>query len=208
MTDFHYCKPEQIERLKSVIPDLQTYKAAALEVASHGENIEYNKIYLKYFKSESVRNQVVGVLTNVNNMEKAEAYCEPASDSACSDNAIAWTYQNSREFHVCPNFFEDVWHGTIEKHTSEAASIILHELTHCFGTDDFGYGEECSALYYSTSAKNADNYRLFAMQSIYFINNQNSGIKNYNPNMKIDFRAIPFKDKVIIKRVEENEAEN
>jgi len=206
LTGFNKCSSEQAEKLKNIIPDLQTYKAAGLQVASSDDSIECNNIFLKYFKSESVRPRVLSVLNSINDMESAEAYCESADDPACSDNAIAWTYQNSKEFHVCPNFFDDVWHGTIEKHTSEAASIILHELTHCFGTDDFAYGEnQCKDLYYGAAAENADTYRLFSMQSIYYINNKNCGIKKYNPEERIDFRVVPFKDKIIIRANNKNE---
>jgi len=138
-------------------------------------------------------------------MESAKAVCEPVDDPVCAQNAIAWTYQYSQEFHVCPNFFEKAWHGTIEEKNSEASSIILHELTHCFGTDDFAYGEDlCSKLSAEQASKNADSYRLFSMNSIYHINNKNNNILKYDPDSSIDFRPIPFEDKVIILPIPNN----
>jgi len=197
-----------ISKLKKNVEDLKVYRAAALEVALNKENdVEYNRIFLKYFKSESVRNRVIDVIKAVGNMESAEAFCENEKDTTCADNAIAWTFQNSTEFHVCPNFFNSLWHGTIENHNSEASSIILHELTHCFGTDDFAYGEHgCSQLDHTKAAENGDTYRLFAMHCIYYLNNRKNGIVQFNPNVEIDFRVIPFKDKVV-KRNSQNESE-
>jgi len=45
------------------------------------------------------------------------------------------------------------------------------------------------------------------MQSIYYINSENTGFKQYHPNMTIDFRTVPLKDKVIkiVRKADENE---
>jgi hypothetical protein len=199
-TDFHKCTADETEKLNGIIPDLQTYKGAALEVASHPENLEYTDIYMKYFKRESERDRVLYILNSINDLNSIEAYCDSKQDPICEDidEPVAWTYTNSTEIHLCPRFFEKPMDGSIEKHTSEVASIILHEITHLFGTNDYGYGElSCVKMDYSASVRNADNYRLFAMESIYYILDKNSTIKKFKNKLSIDFRDEPFKDKVL-----------
>jgi len=200
MNGFINCSSEQAQKIKKTIEDITIYRAAGLYVAQNKSDPHFTQIFLKYFKNESTRNQVLKVLTNVNNMPSATAYCEPNTDSACAQQAIAWTYLRSKEFHVCPAFFTKVWHGTIDKHTSEAASVILHELTHCHGTDDYAYGDAgCNKLDYTRASNNADSYRLFCMNSIYYLNDKKSNVMKFSPNENIDFRLEPFQDKVIIR---------
>ncbi|OUM69392.1 hypothetical protein PIROE2DRAFT_57442 [Piromyces sp. E2] len=203
MTGFINCNAEQKAKVERTIDDIITYRAAGLRVAKDTTDAQNKQIFVKFFKNEGVRNQVVKVLNNVNNMSTATAYCEPNTDSACRQQAIAWTYLNSREFHVCPAFFTQIFHGTIEKHTSEAASVILHELTHCFGTDDYAYGDAgCNRLDASKASNNADTFRLFCMNAIYHLNDKKSGIMRFTNDTNIDFRTEPFQDKVIIRAVE------
>ncbi|ORX78824.1 zincin [Anaeromyces robustus] len=205
MTGFHNCKADERSRMEKLVDDISTYRAAGLYVAKEKNDPHAVDIFKTYFKDESTRNQVVKVFNNVNNMASATAYCEPNTDSACREQAIAWTYLNSREFHVCPAFFKQIVHGTIEKHTSEAASVVLHELTHCFGTDDYAYGDAGSkALPASRASNNADSFRLFAMHSIYYINDKKKGILKFSNNTNIDFRVVPLRDKVIIRPGDEN----
>lgn len=200
MTGFINCSSEEAQKIRNTINDITIYRAAGLYVAKDKTNDQANQIFLKYFKSENTRSQVIKVLENVNNMKTATAYCEPNTDSACAQQAIAWTYLRSKEFHVCPSFFTKVWHGTIEKHTSEAASVILHELTHCHGTDDYAYGDAgCNKLDASKASNNADSFRLFCMNSIYYLNDKKSGKTMYAPDERIDFRVEPWEDKLIIR---------
>jgi hypothetical protein len=205
MTLFRNCNADQAEKVRKTIDDIITYRAAGLKVAKDTSDPQSKQIFLKYFKNESVRNQVVRTLENVNNMSTAAAYCETNADSACAQQAIAWTYLRSKEFHVCPAFFTQVWHGTIDKHTSEAASVVLHELTHCYGTEDYAYGDAgCNRLDASRASNNADSFRLFCMNAIYHLNDKSSGVMKFVNNTNIDFRVEPFKDKVIIRAVEKN----
>ncbi|OUM58367.1 hypothetical protein PIROE2DRAFT_64454 [Piromyces sp. E2] len=201
MTGFHKCTSQQTQALQNLIEDIKTYRAAALYVAEHqDEDVNYNKIFLKYFKSNSVLSTVKRIFNDVNNMSVAEAYCEPSTDKTCSDNAIAWTYGDSREFHVCPDFFTDIiMHGTIEDHKSEAASIIVHELTHCFGSEDYAYGENnCDRLDPERASLNADTLKYFAMSSIYYLNDKKNGKSMYKTGEeRIDMREVPLRDKVI-----------
>jgi len=199
MTTFGRCTAEQKQKIEKTIEDIKTYRAAGLRVAQDTTDEQNKQIFLKFFKSENVRNQVIKVLNNVNNMSTAKAYCEDDYDSACRQRAIAWTYLNSKEFHVCPAFFTQIFHGTIEKHTSEAASVILHELTHCYGTDDHAYGDAgCNTLDASRASNNADSYRLFSMNAIYHLNDKKNGIVRFANDTFIDFRTVPFEDKVVI----------
>ena len=207
MTGFNKCTSSQAEQLKYLIEDIKTYRAAALYVTEHqNEDSNFNKIFLRHFKDNSVLPNVQRIFENVNNLSTVEAYCEPASDQTCSDNAIAWTYGNSQEFHVCPDFFTDVMYGSIAEHKSEAASIIVHELTHCFGSEDYAYGEsECDTLDPERASYNADTLKYFAMSSIYYLNDKKNGINMYmNGERKLSFRPIPFKDKVIKRPVNNN----
>jgi hypothetical protein len=200
MSGFHKCSSQQTQALQNLIEDIKTYRAAALYVTEHqNEDSMFNKIFLKYFKSNNVISNVQRIFNNVNNMSNAEAYCEPGTEKTCNEGAIAWTYDKSREFHVCPEFFTDVMHGSIADHKSEAASIVVHELTHCFGSEDYAYGEyQCNALDAERSSLNADSLKYFAMSSIYYINDKKSGINMFKgEDERIDFRDVPFRDKVI-----------
>jgi len=204
MTNFRGCNTEQTKAMNNLIEDIKTYRAAALYVLKNqSEDENYRKIFLKHFKDMGVLSRVTQTFNNVNEITEAEAYCEDRFDSACMEGAIAWTYVNSNQFHVCPEFFNTMF-GTIKEHKSEAASIILHELTHCRGTDDFAYGEAaCAALDANRASNNADTFRLFSMSSIYYLNDKNGNISKRSIddflNEKIDFRVEPFKDKLIIR---------
>eukprot|EP00833_Pecoramyces_ruminatium_P014172 jgi/Orpsp1_1/1188204/evm.model.d7180000063202.1 len=210
MTDFQGCTQEQAQKLRVLIEDIKTYRAAGKYIVDNqSEDEMYNKIFLKYFKDNNVLSSVKKVFDNLNNMSTAKAYCETSANDVCNQNTLAWTYLNSREFHVCPIFFTRAMHGTIEKHTSEAASIVLHEMTHCYGTRDHAYGErDIEYLNASQAANNADTYRLYAMRAIYYLNEKNGGMKKRELddilNDSIDFRAEPFEDKVIIRINDEN----
>jgi len=202
MKGFINCNAEQKRIIERTINDIITYRAAGLKIAKDTSDAHAKEIFKKYFKNEKYRNKVVKLLENVNNRNTVDAYCETNADDACREQAIAWTYLKSNQFHVCPAFFTKVLHGTINKHTSEAASVILHELTHCHGTDDFAYGEDkCAALNGAQSSNNADTFRLFCMKSIYYLNDKRDGVMKFALDDNIDFRAEPFHDKVIIRKV-------
>jgi len=172
----------------------------------------YTKIFLKYFKDINALPEVKKTFEKINNMSSATAYCETNADDACMDNAMAWTYLNSIEFHVCPAFFSNAMFGTIDQRRSEASSIVLHELTHCHGTDDYAYGEAGSARLPAAQAQNnADTFRLFAMSSIYYLNEKSKDLNKRDDDFLtevIDFRSEPFTDKVILRPEEEKEKEN
>eukprot|EP00833_Pecoramyces_ruminatium_P014173 jgi/Orpsp1_1/1188205/evm.model.d7180000063202.2 len=209
MTGFQGCSQDQAQKLRVLIDDIKTYRAAGkYMVDNQGEDEMYKKIFLKYFKDNNILNSVKRVFDNVNNMSTAKAYCETANN-VCNQNTLAWTYLNSREFHVCPIFFTRAMHGTIAKHTSEAASIVLHEMTHCYGTRDHAYGErDIEYLNASQAANNADTYRLYAMRAIYYLNEKTGGMKKRELDdmleESIDFRAEPFEDKLIIRINDDN----
>jgi len=206
MTGFGKCNQKEAEILRGLIEDIKIYRAAAVYLLNNqSEDEMYNKIFLKYFKDNSVLSRVQRTFGNVNNMPTIAAYCEPASDTACSEGALAWTYLNSVEYHVCPSFFTEAMFGTIAQRASEGASIVLHEMTHCHGTEDYAYGEAGSGrLPASQASNNADTFRLFAMSSIYYLNEKGRGLFKRSDdflNQNVDFRAEPFKDKVIIRPV-------
>ncbi|OUM69391.1 hypothetical protein PIROE2DRAFT_57441 [Piromyces sp. E2] len=204
MTKFSNCSPEQTEILKGLTEDIKTYRAAAVYLLENQKEDEtFKKVFLKYYKDENTFYSVQSRFNNINKMASADAYCETNADDACADGAMAWTYLNSKEFHVCPSFFRDAMFGTISKRASEAASIVLHELTHCYGTEDYAYGEKgVNALDATKAAGNADTYRLFAMSSIYYLNEKHHGLTKRDDDFleeSIDFRAEPFKDKVVVR---------
>jgi len=204
MTGFNGCNSNQSEILKSLIEDIKTYRAAAVYLLNHqNEDETYQKIFLKYYKDLSTLSKVTQTFNNVNNMSTATAYCETDADDVCVEGAMAWTYLNSAEFHVCPSFFSNAMFGTISERHSEGSSIVLHELTHCHGTDDFAYGEQgVSTLGSAQASNNADTYRLFAMSSIYYLNEKGKGLSKRDDDFlsrSVDFRTEPFKDKVVIR---------
>ncbi|ORX78827.1 zincin [Anaeromyces robustus] len=209
MTGFEGCNEQQKKILEGLIEDIKTYRAGAVYLLNNvNEDPSYQKIFDKYYKDPNAVAKVKKVFENVNGMESAAAYCEPENETSCAEGAMAWTYLHSREFHVCPVFFREAMFGTIPQHTSEASSIVLHEMTHCYGTDDYAYGEQnVSRLPAEQATNNADTYRLFAMSAIYYLKdmkkayNANNVINNQNIDefleQIIDFRPISFTDKVI-----------
>jgi len=201
---FNNCSSEQVEILRGLTEDIKTYRAAAVYLlGNQNEDETFKKIFLKYYKDINTFDKVQKTFNNINNMETAKAYCETNKDDACADGAMAWTYLNSKEFHVCPSFFKDAMFGSISKRASEAASIVLHELTHCHGTEDYAYGESgVSALNASQASNNADSFRLFAMSSIYYLNEKHSGLTKRDDDFlseSIDFHDVPFKDEVRVR---------
>ncbi|ORX88212.1 hypothetical protein BCR32DRAFT_324030 [Anaeromyces robustus] len=212
MTGFNGCSAQEKQILQNLIEDIKTYRAAGVYIVNNqNEDPNYQKIFTKYFKDPNTISQVQKVFGNVNNMESAEAYCSPSNDEPCMQNAMAYTYLYAKEFHVCPVFFKEAQFGTIDQHASEAASIVLHELTHCHGTDDYAYGEfDIDRLSADKASNNADTYRLFAMSSIYYLKEMKKAYNKNGENIdvldddyferKIDFRDIPFTDVVINKK--------
>jgi hypothetical protein len=204
MNKFSKCSSEQTEILKNLIEDIKTYRSAAVYLLQNqNEDETFEKIFLKYYKDSNTFETVQKTFNNINEMTAADAYCETNEDEACADGAMAWTYLNSKEFHVCPSFFTDAMFGSISSRASEAASIVLHELTHCYGTEDFAYGERGSnSLNASLASNNADTFRLFAMSSIYYLNEKHSGLTKRDDDFlseSIDFHDVPFKDEVRVR---------
>jgi hypothetical protein len=110
-------------------------------------------------------------------------------DDPARDYAVVWNKEHGPPcvIHVCPKFYKSVKSG----HSGDASKegrveTIVHEMTHCHGTDDIdgGYGTEDAmemALNDPENArKNADNYCYFA----HFAHNDRQWVKDKHPHSK------------------------
>ncbi|KAJ0344451.1 hypothetical protein COL154_007845 [Colletotrichum chrysophilum] len=157
------CSASQTSALKTSVSNAISMAKAASTAA--GTSSYY---YTTWFKSTSVvskvqtiYNDVAGVQTTSPKISCTDTY------SDCTDgSALLYTVPDDNVIVPCPN--NGFW-GFPELASQcsgddyDRAGSILHEMTHLYGTGDYGYGYVAAqALSATRAAANADTYEMYA----------------------------------------------
>ncbi|OLN96887.1 Neutral protease 2-like protein [Colletotrichum chlorophyti] len=157
------CSASQTSALKTSVSDAISMASAAYTAA--GSAAYY---FTTWFKSTSNQSKVRSIYNSVANVQTTSPKISCADTyRGCTDgSALLYTVPSDNVIVPCAN--NGFW-GFPEFASQcsgddyDRAGSMLHEMTHLYGTDDWGYGPTAAqALSAAKAAANADTYEMYA----------------------------------------------
>lgn len=120
------------------------------------------------FKSTSVKSKVQTIYNDVKNVQTTspKISCTDTYNDCSDGSALLYTIPSANVIVPCPN--NGFWDfpelaAQCSNDDYDKAGSILHEMTHLYGTNDYGYGYVAAQKLSATqAAANADTYEMFA----------------------------------------------
>ncbi|KAL1603423.1 hypothetical protein SLS59_004520 [Nothophoma quercina] len=157
------CSTSQISTLKTSVSDAISMAGAAYTAA--GSTADY---FTTWFKSTSVKSKVQTIYNDVKNVQTTspKISCTDTYGDCADGSALLYTVPSDNVIVPCPNngFWDfPVLASQCSNDDYDKAGSILHEMTHLYGTGDYGYGYVAAQkLSASQAAANADTYEMYA----------------------------------------------
>ncbi|KAH6638724.1 deuterolysin metalloprotease [Boeremia exigua] len=157
------CSTSQTSTLKTSVSDAISMAGAAYTAAGSGADY-----FTTWFKSTSVKSKVQTIYTDVKNVQTTspKISCSDTYGDCSGGDALLYTVPSANVIVPCPNNgfwdFPELASGCANDDYDKAGSI-LHEMTHLYGTGDYGYGYVAAQKLSATqAAANADTYEMYA----------------------------------------------
>jgi len=157
------CSTSQTSSLKTSVSDAISMAGAAYTAAGSQADD-----YTTWFKSTSVLSKVQSIYTDVKGVQSTspKISCTDTYSDCTDGSALLYTIPSAKVIVPCPN--NGFWGfpelaSTCTDFDYDMGGSILHEMTHLYGTDDYGYGPDAAkALSATKAAANADSYEMYA----------------------------------------------
>ncbi|CAN9242047.1 unnamed protein product [Alternaria alternata] len=157
------CSTSQTSTLKTSVSDAISMAGAAYTAAGSGADY-----FTTWFKSTSVKSKVQTIYNDVKNVQTTspKISCIDTYNDCSDGSALLYTIPSANVIVPCPN--NGFWDfpelaAQCSNDDYDKAGSILHEMTHLYGTNDYGYGYIAAQKLSATqAAANADTYEMFA----------------------------------------------
>jgi hypothetical protein len=124
--------------------------------------------FTTWFKSTSVKSKVQTIYNDVKNVQTTspKISCTDTYNNCADGSALLYTVPSANVIVPCPN--NGFWDfpqlaAQCSNDDYDKGGSILHEMTHLYGTDDYGYGYVAAQKLSATqAAANADTYEMYA----------------------------------------------
>ncbi|KAF1975738.1 deuterolysin metalloprotease [Bimuria novae-zelandiae CBS 107.79] len=157
------CSTSQTSSLKTSVNHAISMASAAYTAANTAADF-----FTTWFKSTSNESKVRTIYNQVANVQTTspKISCTDTSNDCSDGTALLYTVPGMNLIVPCPN--NGFWDfpelaPQCEGDDYDKAGSILHEMTHLYGTGDYGYGPTAAkALSASQAVMNADTYEMYA----------------------------------------------
>ncbi|KAI8941491.1 hypothetical protein NX059_002708 [Plenodomus lindquistii] len=157
------CSTSQTSALKTSVSNAISMAGAASTAAGTGA-----AYFTTWFKSTSVKSKVQTIYNDVKGVQTTspKISCTDTYSDCTDGSALLYTVPSANVIVPCPN--NGFWDfpelaPQCANDDYDRAGAILHEMTHLYGTDDYGYGYVAAQKLSATqAAANADTYEMYA----------------------------------------------
>ncbi|KAF2636690.1 deuterolysin metalloprotease [Massarina eburnea CBS 473.64] len=157
------CSTSQTSSLKTSVSDAISMASAAYTAAASAADY-----FTTWFKTTSNESKVRTIYNDVANVQTTspKISCTDTYSDCTDGSALLYTVPSYNTIVPCPN--NGFWDfpelaPQCSGDDYDRAGSILHEMTHLYGTDDWGYGPSAAqALSATKAAQNADTYEMYA----------------------------------------------